>query len=565
MSGLAIPGRAAGGGRTGGSGPRPLDLADIQGNILRPYGRFGFPITRHIFFNIASAAAGRDFIGLILGAVTSAERWGAIDDETIGPFVPRPLVALNIGLSYRGLAALQLPTRTLAGMPEEFIDGMAKRWSILGDIGASAPSAWDPIWLAGQEETGRQIHILVSLNAQALQDGTPVPELDESMAMLEQAANVSAGVTRLTGHRGPNPDFQDASAIMRRMPDGTVVPTAREHFGFTDGIGDPTFVGQYEPEAEAVEVIGAGKLVPGNSRWTPLATGEFILGHPNEAQELPPTAAPWAFMRNGTFMAYRKLHQNLRRFDAYIDAQADFMQHVGGIASRDEARETLLAKMSGRWPSGIPLEIAPSYAEALALQKTWGDIPAIELKGPARTALETQRLNAYNRLITDFRYNGDIDGARCPVSAHIRRTNPRDALDPLLTTQGAPAGTSLTNRRRILRRGAPYGSSTTRDNEGEHGVIFMALCASLFNQFEFVQQQWVHYGASFNVGNDTDPLVGLRRPGAKFVIAGDTARQSAPFICANMPQFVETRGGEYFFLPSLTALRDIAQGSVDPT
>jgi hypothetical protein len=32
-----------------------------------------------------------------------------------------------------------------------------------------------------------------------------------------------------------------------------------------------------------------------------------------------------------------------------------------------------------------------------------------------------------------------------------------------------------------------------------------------------------------------------------------------------MPQFVETRGGEYFFVPSMTALRMIAQGLVDPT
>jgi len=28
---------------------------------------------------------------------------------------------------------------------------------------------------------------------------------------------------------------------------------------------------------------------------------------------------------------------------------------------------------------------------------------------------------------------------------------------------------------------------------------------------------------------------------------------------------VETRGGEYFFAPSLTALRQIAEGSIDPT
>jgi len=563
MNGLAALGRALRP-RPAPDVPRALDLADIQGNILRPYGRFGFPVTRHVFFNIANAAGGRNFIGLISGAVTSAERWGAIDDAT-GLTAGRPLVAVNVAISYRGLAALELPTRTLAGMPEEFIDGMAKRASILGDIGPSAPAGWDPIWRAGLTAKETQVHVLVSLNARILPDGTPVPALEAGMAMLAQAASASPGVTLLTGHLGAHPDFQDSSAIMRRLPDGDVVPTAREHFGFTDGIGDPTFVGQYEKAAEAVEVIGAGKLVQGEPGWKPLATGEFILGHANEAQELPPTAEPWSFMRNGTFMAYRKLHQNVGSFDAYADAQAEWLQTAYGLASRDEARETLLAKMVGRWRSGIPIEIAPSHAQALALEKTWADIPAIEMKGESRSALETERLNAYNRLITDFRYNHDVDGARCPVAAHIRRTNPRDALDPLLAENGEPAGTALSNRRRILRRGAPYGDSTRREDAGEHGVIFMALCASLFNQFEFVQQQWVHYGASFNVGNDTDPLAGLARPGKKFVIAGDAAGGAAPFICANMPQFVETRGGEYFFLPSLTALRQIAEGSVDPT
>jgi hypothetical protein len=32
-----------------------------------------------------------------------------------------------------------------------------------------------------------------------------------------------------------------------------------------------------------------------------------------------------------------------------------------------------------------------------------------------------------------------------------------------------------------------------------------------------------------------------------------------------MPQFVEPRGGDYFFVPSMTALRMIGMGIVDPT
>jgi deferrochelatase/peroxidase EfeB len=166
------------------------------------------------------------------------------------------------------------------------------------------------------------------------------------------------------------------------------------------------------------------------------------------------------------------------------------------------------------------------------------------------------------RFLVDFRYGNDAAGARCPVSAYIRRANPRDALDP---KKGAVLDTSLSNRRRILRRGLPYGI-TSNDDDNEHGVAFMAMCASLFNQFEFIQQQWMNYGSTFGAGNDTDPIVGMRSvKNPKFVIPSDPNGTAPPFFCANMPLFVETRGGEYFFIPSLTALHQIAEGSVDPT
>jgi Dyp-type peroxidase family len=303
-----------------------------------------------------------------------------------------------------------------------------------------------------------------------------------------------------------------------------------------------------------------------NERGRRLATGEFILGHVNEAQELPPTAPPWWFVRNGTFMAYRKLHENVGSFRAYIDQQAEQFQRLGGAPTPEAARETLKVKMVGRWTSGIPLAIAPTRTDAEAIASQWEDIPLLQAKGAhRRTEAESARLLAYEQLLTNFRYAGDEQGARCPVAAHTRRTNPRDAMDPLFGTKGNAAGSALTNRRRILRRGMPYGDSTLGDDAGEHGVVFLAICGSLFRQFEFVQQQWVQCGSSFGMGNDTDPLLGNHGPGAKFVIAADPKKSDAPFICPNLPQFVETRGGEYFFLPSLTALRQIAQGSVDPT
>jgi Dyp-type peroxidase family len=544
---------------------RPLDLADIQGNIVRPYGRFGFPVTRHLFFNIGNAAAGRTFVEEIRHAVTTAERWGGVDADANAP--ARPIVAINVGFSYAGLAALQLPTRTLSGLPEEFIDGMAKRWSILGDIGPSSPDAWDEVWrkaaVVSDADTG-EVHIWVSFNSQIGPDGRPVDALAGRTAWIKDAAVRSGGVRLLTGHKGGSSEYQDSSAIMQQLPDGRWVPTAKENFGFTDGISDPAFSGQYEPVAEAEAVIGGGKLAPGQHGWAPIATGEFILGHASEAQELQPTAQPWSFMRNGTFMVYRKLHQNVGTFGGYTDAQAKLLRQMNPNLSDDAAKETILAKIVGRWPSGIPLAVAPTYEDAKKVEQDWADIPALYAKAQP-TLAEKARLTAYEKLLTDFRYKDDVEGARCPVSAHIRRTNPRDALAPTFGTPGSVPDSALTNRRRIMRRGLPYGDPAAKDDASEHGVIFIAICASLFRQFEFVQQQWVQYGASFNVGNDTDPLVGMRRPGAKFVIPVDPAKGETPFICANLPQFVETRGGEYFFVPSLTALREIAAGSVDPT
>ena len=545
---------------------RKLDLADIQGNIVRPYGRYGFPITRHIFFNIANPAAGRNFVEQLRHEVTGSERWRGVDADPGSNAPPRPLVAVNVGFSFLGLLALALPTPTLGNLPVEFIDGMAKRWSILGDTGSSAPDQWDPIWRDSAAMSDKQIHVWVSLNAPARADGSPIPELDLRTAWLERIAVEAGGVTRLSGHKGPNAAWQDASALMVKAADGTMMPTPREHFGFTDGISDPAFDGQYEPAEEADEVIGAGKFAPDSKSWSPLATGEFILGHASEAQELPPSAPPWSLMRNGTFMAYRKLHQNVGGFRAYIDEQAEQFRRLGGAPSIEAARETLKAKMVGRWTSGIPLAVAPTYAEAQTMAAQWADVPALQAKGAhRRTKAESARLLAYEQLLTNFHYAGDEQGSRCPVGAHTRRANPRDALDPFFGTRNAAPGSALTNRRRIIRRGSPYGDSSQGDDASEHGVIFMAICGSLFRQFEFVQQQWLQYGSSFNVGNDTDPLVGGHPPGAKFVIPTDQASPGTPFICANVPQFVETRGGEYFFVPSLSALRQIAEGSVDPT
>jgi deferrochelatase/peroxidase EfeB len=559
-----------------------LDLADIQGGILRAYGRQGFPKARYFFLTVKDAAKGRHFVMALRPRITTASRWEnpnrgapllrgshprmvdvlraeAIDDYPGVVRLEKPQVAINIAFTFLGLLALETPIRTLRGMPDEFIEGMAARASLLGDT--PFLDKRDAIW---RNADVAPIHIMVSMNAEMNPDGTPVQALLDDTAWLQGLCAASDGGVELLSGNGPtNAAWQEMSAVLVEQ-DGVMQPTNKEHFGLSDGFGDPVFEGQYSGPAEKLRVIGQGKLT-GAQAWEPLATGEFLLGHPDEAQEVPGAAMPIDFSRNGVFMAYRKLHENVSAFDDYIAAQAQTYASVMGLTDLNEAADTLKAKIVGRWPDGVPLMAAPTYADWLAFQARLKEATEKDDKVElAKIALE----------YVNFKYRPDPDGTMCPVTSHLRRANTRDMLDPYFSSTNPKAweGSVLNNRRRILRRGLPYGavSNPPKDTD-EQGIIFLAVCASLFRQFEFLQQQWIQYGLDFNAGNDTCPLLGNHGPDAgqmqdaKFVIAADPASGKPPYICPKLPQLVEPRGGEYFFVPSMTALQMIGMGIVDPT
>jgi deferrochelatase/peroxidase EfeB len=262
---------------------------------------------------------------------------------------------------------------------------------------------------------------------------------------------------------------------------------------------------------------------------------------------------PLSFSRNGTFFAYRKLHEDIGAFQQWIETTAEALARAWGIADAQEARQTLMAKLAGRWSDGVPLMAAPTFADWTAFNR---DYPQ-----PADGSVNTER----SRRLTAFGYREDPQGLKCPVGAHTRRMSTRDMLDPHASDPNPRhrAGSALNNRRRILRRGLPYGGAD--DPVGEQGIVMLAVCASLARQFEFVQQQWLNYGLDFGLGNDTCPLVGNHGADARFVIAADPAASVPPFIASGIPQFVSVRGGDYFFMPSMTALRMIGMGVVDPT
>jgi len=538
---------------------KQLDLLDIQGHVLRAYGRFGYPKARYVFLNIRNSHRARQFVDAVTQKVTTAVCWGTGPDD-----LPPPAWTVNIALTYQGLKELELPRTSLIGFSPEFVEGMKQRRDILGDDGPSAPEHWDPIWRDNRKTREKDVHLFIALNALAPPSAeTGLTGIQKSMTqcdifleqayawLVEEVKKSADGVIILGGNRGDDGallDYQDVKVVMENG-----MPTAKEHFGYTDGIGDPVFEGVPYDEAR---VRGRGKQMADGS-WTPLATGEFLLGHIDEAHEYPPAPRPILLARNGTYMVYRKLHENVASFDQYLKQEGK--KYAGG-------EELLAAKFVGRWrDNGAPLVAAPDLASKQVFDQKFAQASPAE----------------QDRMLSDFTYDADMSGAKCPFSAHMRRINPRASLqmgrDPndvpgsYKTIAGAfDTPGALSNRRRILRRGLPYGEVKDRTkNDGNHGIIIMMLNADINRQFEFVQQQWVNYGNDFKAGNDKEIILGNHSNEARFaskaVLQVEPTSDDAPYILSNIPRFVETRGGDYFFIPSLTALRMIARGVIDPT
>ncbi|MBA3545787.1 MAG: peroxidase [Nannocystis sp.] len=287
--------------------------------------------------------------------------------------------------------------------------------------------------------------------------------------------------------------------VLSSLEVGAIPPFdyAHDHFGYRD-------------QLTALAIEGSGEQpTPGSGPL--LKPGEFILGYPDE--DGPPTRLPQPeiLARNSSFMAYRRLQEHVGKFREFL------AQH----GETPEQRELLAAKLMGRWRSGAPLVLAPEQ-----------DDPAL--------AADPQRNN-------DFNYAKDDPlGYAVPLGAHIRRMNPRDTAANM-------------SRHRMIRRGATYGPHLPDDapEDGqERGVAAFVLCASLIRQFEFAQNVWTNDKDFNELGNERDPIIGNQDGTLDFTIPKRPIRKKI----AGLPAFTTVRGGAYFFLPGLKALRWLAAG-----
>jgi len=280
--------------------------------------------------------------------------------------------------------------------------------------------------------------------------------------------------------------------------DAHISPTGREAFGYVDGISQPG-------------IEGTG--IPGsNARESPLKAGEFVLGYLDETGQMPPMPRPDVLGRNGTYAVFRKLHQRVAAWRQYLRASAP----------NAEAEELLAAKMMGRWRSGAPLALAP------------------EKDDPVLAADRTRN--------NDFLYHDDDpSGLRCPVGSHLRRMHPRDAFKDELV--------GVNRLHRLLRRGTSYGpplpEDVLEDDGADRGIIGIFVGAHLKRQFEFVQSQWVNDGVFIGAPADKDPVIGRNAGTGSLTIPQRPVRRRL----VGLPSFVVTRGGEYFFMPGMRAMR----------
>jgi Dyp-type peroxidase family len=487
------------------------DQDDVQGNLAG----FNKDHQRLVFVTFPDAATGRLFLGALHPELTSAKDvlgFNYLYKTQIILKGESPIALastdVNVILSFAGLAILN--AEGLAFFPEEFQAGMSARAAVNGDIDDSDPKNWLSPFTA--EETVHAIVILAGDRPEMLNERT-----EQVLGIIQASGVVAIGTPQ----------------------DGNVRPRdqrGHEHFGFKDGISQPSIKG----------------LTRSSKGRSEIATGEFLIGYADQDGHIsgrakapvndgspsyppvtppPPTQSMPAWARNGSFVVYRRLQQNVQGFHGFLEVQASTVELDAG---------QLGAKLVGRWPSGAPLEHV--IGEHTDVDPSQAD-PSIA----DPTVLHDDHIN-------DFEYQEhDSDGHLMPRAAHIRKSYPRDE---------EPPGDAEGDRHRILRRGIPYGpelsvqeppypgSGQVPDTQ-DRGLLFVCYQSSIERGFEFIQSRWVNDPDFPQADDGTDPIISQNQSSPSIVIPPGNAH-------LGLVRWVTTTGGGYFFAPSISAVQLLA-------
>jgi deferrochelatase/peroxidase EfeB len=502
-----------------------VDFSDVQGLV-----RFGFG-------KMTEAA----YLLVKIRNVSAARRWLAQARPTTAMEMnPLPETAMQFAITSDGLKALGLSSRILAGFSDEFLEGMANvqnRSERLGDVGSNSPEHWS--W--------------------GSRDNVP-----DAVLMLFAKSNQLDAWEQTVKDQVWREGFEQISRL------DTTDLGQREPFGFIDGISQPIIDwAQSRKPSPNADQLEYGNVV---------CVGEFLLGYKNEygrytdrplldaletgASELP-DAEDWPAKkdlgRNGSYVVVRQLEQNVRRFWQFVDEAAN---------SSESTKYEIAEAMVGR-----KLEDGRSL---LALSPD--PIPGVGDTGDDAQRRRDTQLN-------QFTYSLDPEGAQCPLGAHVRRGNPRTpdipgnpksifshALRILGFGSEDPREDLVASVRfhRLLRRGREYGPALSPTealqpapvSDPERGLHFIAIGANIERQFEFVQNAWMVKSKFSGLTEESDPLLGNREPMNRCPVTDAFSIPHEDRIRTRidaLPRFITVRGGAYFFLPGIRALRFLSK------
>ncbi|KUM24706.1 cytochrome [Mesorhizobium loti] len=444
-----------------------------------------------------------------------------IDKTSFGDGVPAGR-AMTVAFGPDGLRRLGLEGGVdddpLDTFPAAFRHGMGnpERSRILDDTGPDAADKWQ--WGSAKTPVDAVV-ICYAEEPAALKGEVATAKRKTTGAGMKIVAELP-----LVVNRSPKKDgAKSQHAGINGKPERS---RAYEHFGFADGVSQPI-------------VRGTSRANKGAAPMHLVAPGEFLFGYRDEHGFYPASPSveaaqdrtgilsqvrrnrqipgqpppPRDFGRNGSFLVVRQFEQHVELFD-------DYCKQAAARAARETGDDAITprwvaAKMLGRWQDGSSLVRNPDGR-------------------PGRGVDNDFALGAE-----------DPQGHRCPLGSHIRRSNPRDSLGEDRETQ-----IRIGKRHRILRIGRTY-EKKGRSGTVEKGLLFMCLNADIERQYEFIQQTWVSSSSFQGLVGEKDPTIGARDGGGRFSVPS----WEKVTVLKDMPQFVTTKGGGYFFMPSRSALR----------
>lgn len=481
-----------------------MELDDIQALIVRAHKEY--KAATYLMIQVSKATTARIWLGNMVNRITPAS------EKPSG-------TRFQLALTWKGLQALGFPKDHTEGFAIEFIQGMDSehRARVLGDLNQSAAEHWD--WGSRHSQ---EIHLMLMVFA------LDQPALESELGQLLEAI--------------PGSGMKVVKRLNTQIND-----QEKEHFGFRDGISQPIIQGLKREGADH-------NTVP---------QGEFVLGYKNTFDEYPdsPCVPPswdsnqvlpadvngsdqkdWG--KNGSYLVFRQLEQDVKGFWGFLEET--IKKEKAKVDVRDCTQ--LAAKMVGRWPDGTPVVLHPDK----------------ECPGSYEDR--------------DFLYNNkdsgnDQEGHKCPFGAHLRRAHPRDSI-PDCSQQ---TSIRISKGHRILRRGRNFGPPLVpgfapaeileaKDDGKSRGLHFICFNANISRQFEFIQHTWNDNTKFAGLYDDPDPILGIKDSRNKnethdFTIPAYPVRRKI----RGLRRFVHVKGGAYFFMPGINALRFLSQFQADPS